>query len=72
VLEQAEQLPSAQQDVLAAEFPLLRAAFLEEHAGRDPLKEPRFLTFEQFFQELGMTDEQIADTKHQGAERANL
>ena len=72
ILEQAEQLPPAQQEALAAEFRLMLEAFLEEQEGRDPLKHPRYLTFEQFFHELGMTDEQIADARQRGAGRANL
>lgn len=72
ILEKAEQLPPAQQEALAAEFRLMLEAFLEEQEGRDPLKQPRYLTFEQFFHELGMTDEQIADARQRGAGRANL
>lgn len=72
ILEQAEQLPPAQQEALAAEFRLMLEAFLEEQEGRDPLKQPRYLTFEQFFHELGMTDEQIADARQRGAGRADL
>lgn len=72
ILEKAEQLPPAQQEALAAEFRLMLEAFLEEQEGRDPLKQPRYLTFEQFFHELGMTDEQIADARQRGAGRVNL
>lgn len=71
ILEQAEQLTPTQQEALAAEFRLVLAAFLEEQEGRDPLQEPRYLTFEQFFHELGMTDEQIADARQQGVGRSS-
>jgi len=39
---------------------------------RDPLKEPRHQTFEEFFYDLGMTDEQIAAAKQRAANHADL
>jgi hypothetical protein len=54
------------------EVRLAMRAIADEQAGRDPLKEPRYQTFGEFFHDLGMTDEQIADAQRRSAERANL
>ena len=52
---------------------LLLTALLEDAIEpRNPLTAPRHLTFDEFFRELGHTDEEIADAKQRGAERANL
>jgi hypothetical protein len=56
-----------------SELRLLLKAYLEEVIEpRDPLTAPRYLTFDEFFRELGHTDAEIADAKQRGAERANL
>lgn len=68
----AVQQPAAQREAVVFQLRLVFAAFLEDQIGRDPLKEPRYQTFEEFFHDLGMTDEQIADAKRRGAERANV
>jgi hypothetical protein len=39
---------------------------------RDPYTNPRYQTFDEFFHELGMTDEEIADSKARAAKHADL
>lgn len=51
---------------------LALTALADEQSERDRVQEPRHQSFEQFFRELGMTDEQIAEAQRRGAERANL
>lgn len=55
------------EDALAT---LVHQAVQEE--ARDPLKEPRYQTFEQFFHDLGMTDEQIAAAKQHASDHADV
>lgn len=52
--------------------PLLMALLEDAIEPRNPLTAPRHLTFDEFFRDLGHTDEEIADAKQRGAERANL
>lgn len=54
------------------ELRLALAALAEEQENRDPLKQPRYMTFEQFFRELGHTDEEIEEAKRRGAVSADL
>ena len=49
---------------------LVQQAVQEE--ARDPLKEPRYQTFEEFFHDLGMTDEQIATAKQHASDHADV
>lgn len=52
----------------------LIAAWVAEHAeeGRDPLKEPHYQAFEEFFHDLGMTDEQIATAQQRASDHADI
>jgi hypothetical protein len=54
------------------ELRLALQVLADEQAQRDPRKEPRYLTFEQFFHELGETDEAIEEAKRQAAAHADL
>jgi hypothetical protein len=54
------------------ELRLALQVIADEQAQRDPRKEPRYLTFEQFFRELGETDEAIEEAKRQAAAHADL
>lgn len=49
---------------------LVHQAVQEE--ARDPLKEPRHQTFEEFFHDLGMTDEQIAAAQKRASDHADV
>lgn len=55
------------EDALAT---LVHQAIHEE--ARDPLKEPRYQTFEEFFHDLGMTDEQIAAAQKRTSDHADV
>jgi hypothetical protein len=63
---------AAPEEQRGRELRLALQVMVNERSGRDPLKEPRYLTFEQFFRELGHTDEEIDEAKRRAATDADL
>jgi hypothetical protein len=63
---------AAPEEQQARELRLALTALANEQEHRDPLKQPRYMTFEQFFRELGHTDEEIEEAKRRGAAHADL
>ena len=66
---------------LASEHGQTPEAFIEAWAeqqakkhdsGRDPYTDPRYQTFDEFFHDLGMTNEEITDSKARAAKHADL
>lgn len=66
------QVLAAPAENLTRELRLALQAIGDERIGRSGQQPTRYLTFEQFFHELGHTDEQIEEAKRQAAANADV